>query len=68
MSLILGIKLSLLNSQWWEIPFQRATLAGRGPRPMTVFASGAMRKGICRHPDPYKLNTNSRFTYKSAYN
>ena len=28
--------IDLLNSQWQEIPFQRATLAGRGPRPMTV--------------------------------
>ena len=28
--------IDLLNSQWKKIPFQRATLAGRGPRPMTV--------------------------------
>ena len=34
-SLSIG-NIDLLNSQWQEIPFQRATLAGRGPRPMTV--------------------------------
>ncbi len=34
--LILVLFVDLLNSQWQEIPFQRATLAGRGPRPMTV--------------------------------
>lgn len=27
--------IDLLNSQWKKTPFQRATLAGRGPRPMT---------------------------------
>ena len=27
--------IDLINSQWKKIPFQRATLAGRGPQPMT---------------------------------
>ena len=29
------LKVELLNKKWWEIPFQRATLAGRGPRPVS---------------------------------